>query len=55
MKWQIHNIQVLLANELDQYKDKKGVVQDKEVFLYKLYAILSETSRPTTLEPILLK
>jgi len=35
--------------------NKEEVVQDKEVFLYKLYAISLETSRPTTSEPILLK
>jgi len=36
-------------------KTKKEVVQNKEVFLYKLYAISLEPSRPTTLKPILLK
>ena len=74
IEWQIHHIQVLLADKLDQCKDKeeervdkhikvlqeayqetyqdvlqlivvdkwkqkKEVVQNKEVFLYKLYAI----------------
>jgi len=36
-------------------KIKKYVIQDKKVFLYKLYAILSESSRLPTSEPILLK
>ena len=35
---------------IDKEKQKKGVIQDKEVFLYKLYTILSESSKPKTLE-----
>ena len=36
-------------------KQKKEVVQNKEVFLYKLYAISLKPSRLTTLKLILLK
>ena len=36
-------------------KEKEEVVQDKEVFLYILYAILLELSKLTTLALILLK
>jgi len=40
---------------IEKEKQKDKVIQDKEVFLYKLYAISSEPSRLPTLEPILLK
>ena len=33
----------------DKKKKKEGIVQDEELFLYKLYAILSEYSRPKNL------
>jgi len=40
---------------VNKEKQKKGVVQDEEVFLYKPYAISLQPSRPTISEPILLK
>ena len=39
---------------VNKEKQKEGVVQDEEVFLYKPYAISLESSRPTILKPILL-
>jgi len=40
---------------VDKGKEKEKIVQDKKVFLYKLYTISLEPSRLTILEPILLK
>jgi len=34
---------------------RKGVVQDEEVFLYKLYDASSKPSRPKTLEPLFIQ
>ena len=39
---------------VDKGKQKEGVIQD-EVFLYKTYVLLLESSRLLTLKPILLK
>ena len=40
---------------IDKEKQKEGIVQDKEVLLYKLYNIFSEDSWPKILEPILIQ
>ena len=40
---------------IDKEKQKEEVIQDKEVLLYKSYAILLESNRPTTSESILLQ
>ena len=40
---------------IDKKKQKEDVVQDKEVFLHKLYNILSEPSILETLEPIFIQ
>jgi len=40
---------------VDKGKQKEEVIQDKEMFLYKLYTISSEPNRPTTPKHILLK
>lgn len=37
---------------MDEEKQKKGVVQDEEIFLYKLYTILSKLKRPKTSTPV---
>ena len=37
---------------MDKWKQKKGVIQDKEVFLYKLYTILSKPKRLKTSIPV---
>ena len=44
MKWQIHNIQVLLANELDQYKDK-GEERVNE-YIEVLQEVYQDTPQP---------
>ena len=45
---QINEEQLIIVNERKQRKDQ---VQDKEVFLYKLYDISSKSSKPKTPEP----
>ena len=40
---------------INQRKQKESVVQDKKVFLYKLYDILSEPSRLKISEPIFIQ
>ena len=36
-------------------KKKKAMIQDKEIFLYKPYNILSKLDRLKTLEPIVIQ
>jgi len=38
--------------DVNKEKQREGMVQDEEVFLYKPYNVLSKPSRPRTLEPI---
>ena len=40
---------------INKKKQKEEVIQDKEIFLDKLYVILPKSSRPKTSEPILIQ
>jgi len=40
---------------IDKEKQKKGVVQNEEVFLYKLYNISLDSSKPKTPKPIFIQ
>jgi len=41
--------------DIDKGKQKESVVQDEEVFLYKLYNVSSKPSRPKTSELIFIQ
>jgi len=40
---------------INKKKQKEEVIQDKEIFLDKLYVILPKSSRPKTSEPIFIQ
>jgi len=37
---------------MNKEKQKKGIIEDEKVFLYKPYTILSELSKPKTPTPV---
>ena len=41
--------------DINKEKQKKGVVQDEEVFLYKPYNVSSKPSRPKIPEPVFIQ